>query len=299
MEKTPPRPPVQKEDTGGGGICSILSTFTAFFSPSAAVKDVEPAIDDGPTEEALIESLTKPLEDNEFLSNFQQILDKFGMEAVLFLKIHRASRWFKISGKRCSMRSKMGFTGLEFRIRSTAEMKKLRFDWDALNGAEESELSPHFIVPSKFNVFPGENIAKCFVKVSTKAKGEFLMALRSEAMRDATLRGLRLVLLNRQDAPTEGDSSSNNSSVNNIATTDPVHAPNDYGGEEGSTGAVDADADADESIYDEIADDQEVVNRSPNTPKRRGRGFKAPHHNRREGQTAESSPPQEYLQNTS
>ena len=305
MERTPPRPP------SDNGFCNLLSPLTVFFSPSATVKDgpVETTIDDGPTEEALIDSLTRPSDtsdDTEFLSNFEKILDRYGIETVLFLKIHRASRWFKISGKRCSMRSKMGFTGLEFRIRSTAEMKKLRFDWDALNGAEESESSPHFIVPSKFKVAPGESIEKCFLKISTTDKGDFVLALKSHAMRDAALRGLKLVLLNREGPgeyePTNGSSSSNssNSSSSSSSTTttksnnnnsnndnnnailttnlalsgDDVCSTPVRSEDEGSVrGERDGDADADESDYDEIADDQEVVNLSPNTPKPRSRAF--------------------------
>ncbi len=219
-----------------------------------------------------MESLTKSshLSDTEFMNFFEKILDRFGIEAVLFLKTHRASRWFKISGKRCSMRSKMNFTGLEFRIRSSAEMKKLRFDWDALNGAEESELSPHFIVPSKFKVLTGENIEKCFVKVSTKEKGEFLMALRSKGMRDATLRGLRLVLSNRAGEYDTTDDTATENPAPLAADSDDEDCSEDDSSKRKESAN---DVDGDESDYDQVADDIEVVNLSPNTPKRRTRAF--------------------------
>ena len=260
-ERTPPRP------TQDGSVCAFLSPISIFFSPSVVgLKDGSndaTAVDDGPSEESLIETLTKPIEPEnnaDFLTNFERLLDRFGIEAVLFLKVHRASRWFKISGKRCSMRSKMGFTGLEFRIRSTAEMKKLRFDWDALNGAEASELSPHFIIPSKFKVSHGESINDCFMKVSTVAKGDFLIALKSTGMRDACLRGLELVLLNRTSPPNAG--SGDTSSTLPVSSSSSLH-PN-RGIITGAAAVTAADDGGEESDYDDVADDNELVDRSPN-----------------------------------
>ena len=273
--KTPPSRTTQE-----GSVCAFLSPISIFFSPSVGLKDGPNdanTMDDGPSEESLIEILTKPIEpanNADFLTNFERLLDRFGIEAVLFLKVHRASRWFKISGKRCSMRSKMGFTGLEFRIRSTAEMKKLRFDWNALNGAEASELSPHFIIPSKFKVSHGESINNCFMKVSTVAKGDFLIALKSSGMRDACLRGLELVLLSRTSSSNSGDS--------DTSPTLPASSSTSLHPNRGITGAAAVTAtsadDGCESDYDDVADDNELVDRSPNIrPPNRNNDTQAKH----------------------
>ena len=260
--KTPPKPITQD-----GSVCAFLSPISIFFSPSVGLQDGPSdttTVDDGPSEETLIETLIKPIEpanNADFLTCFERLLDRFGIEAVLFLKVHRASRWFKISGKRCSMRSKMGFTGLEFRIRSTAEMKKLRFDWDALNGAEASELSPHFIIPSKFKVSHGESINNCFMKVSTVAKGDFLIALKSTGMRDACLRGLELVLLNRTCSPPNAGSGDTSATLP-ASSSSSLHPNREIF--TGAAAVTAADDGGEESDYDDVADDNSLVERSPN-----------------------------------
>jgi len=279
-----PKPPARKDGKGGGGggdgLCALFSPLALLFSPAGSSSsssstsgltdgpDGTAAADDGPSEESMTAALVnvaEPLGNDDFLSTFEKLLDRFGVETVLFLKVHRASRWFKISGKRSSMRSKMSFTGLEFRIRSTAEMKKLRFDWKEVTGAETSELSPHFIVPSKFKVLPGETIDNCFLKVSTTLKGEFHCAFKSTALRDAVLRGFSLVIRNRPTPATHPNpaAAAVSTTPSNPTTTTgarPRHGQVDDGND-------DDDDDDDDAVFDEIADDNEMNELSPYTPR--------------------------------
>ena len=146
----------------------------------------------------------------------------------------------------------MDFTGLEFRIRSTAEMKKLRFDWNEVTGVAISELSPHFIVPSKFKVLPGEVIENCFLKVSTTLKGEFHCVFKSTALRDAVLRAFSLVLRNRPTPAAATIATPSNPS--NPTGARPCHD-------------IEYDDDDDDADFDDLADDNEIYEHSPYTPR--------------------------------
>ena len=208
----------------GIDICSIFSPLAHLIfplSPKGIKNDVKGDMSSvgsttGPDEYTLIARICVPAPENSdelFLANFEMLLDGFGIECVIFLKCHRSSKWFKISGKRCTMRSKIGFKGLEFRIRSTAEMKKLRFDWDSVTEVETSQSSTSYILPLKFRLIDGENINDCFMKMVTLEKGEIQVAFKSQKLRDACLRGFRLMMQQRKkiDSSDDANTASNSS----------------------------------------------------------------------------------------
>jgi hypothetical protein len=80
--------------------------------------------------------------------------------------------------------------------RNGGELKKLRIDWSDLEKVEVGENSG-LPIPAKFTIDKDAELENCYLRLTTKKVGEFDVLFRSAALRDACLRGFKLIALTR------------------------------------------------------------------------------------------------------
>lgn len=90
-----------------------------------------------------------------------------------------------------------------FPLRTDGELKRLHFNWTDVISVEEGKEEICHSLPPRFQMDAGENRANCFVSVSTKQKGDFMMAFKSEKMRNACLKGFCLLIAKRKNTEDE------------------------------------------------------------------------------------------------
>lgn len=87
--------------------------------------------------------------------------------------------------------------------RTDGELKRLHFNWTDVISVEEGQEEDCHVLPPRFQIDTGENRANCFVSVSTKQKGDFMMVFKSELMRNACLKGFCLLIAKRKNTEDE------------------------------------------------------------------------------------------------
>jgi hypothetical protein len=88
-------------------------------------------------------------------------------------------------------------------FRTDGELKRLHFNWTDVISVEEGQEEICHSLPPRFQMDAGENRANCFVSVSTKQKGDFMMVFKSEKMRNACLKGFCLLIAKRKNTEDE------------------------------------------------------------------------------------------------